>query len=162
VLADDLTAFVRPREMVVSEIDVPDLVDEVLSATPHPEHVQVDVEVTPCSVVGDRGQLAEVLTNLVTNAYQAMPDGGTVRLGASCTDGHATIVVEDSGNGIQDTTMQRIFEPFFTTKDSGTGLGLAIVQRLVQAHGGEISLENAATGGVRATVVLPVKELASK
>jgi signal transduction histidine kinase len=162
VLADDLTAFVRPREMVVSEIDVPDLVDEVLAATPHPEHVQVDVEVTPCSVVGDRGQLAEVLTNLVTNAYQAMPDGGTVRLGASCTDGHATIVVEDSGNGIQDTTMQRIFEPFFTTKDSGTGLGLAIVQRLVQAHGGEISLENAATGGVRATVVLPVKELASK
>jgi two-component system sensor histidine kinase AtoS len=54
--------------------------------------------------------------------------------------------------------MQRIFEPFFTTKNSGTGLGLAIVQRLVQAHGGQISLENAGTGGVRATVVLPVKE----
>ena len=162
VLADDLTAFVRPREMVESEIDVPDLVDEVLSATPHPEAVRVDVEVAPCSLVGDRGQLAEVLTNLVTNAYQAMPDGGTVRLGASCSDGHATFIVEDSGKGIQDTTMQRIFEPFFTTKDSGTGLGLAIVQRLVQAHGGEITLENASTGGVRATVVLPVRELAAK
>jgi signal transduction histidine kinase len=160
VLADDLTAFVRPRELVESEIDVPDLVDEVLSATPHPDDVQVDVEVAPCSIVGDRGQLAEVLTNLVTNAYQAMPDGGTVRLGASCTDGHATFTVEDSGNGIKDAAMQRVFEPFYTTKDSGTGLGLAIVQRLVQAHGGEISLENAATGGVRATVVLPVKELA--
>lgn len=162
VLADDLTAFVRPREMVETEIDVPDLVDEVLSATPHPEDIHVDLEVTPCSLVGDRGQLAEVLTNLVTNAYQAMPDGGTVRLGASCTDGHATFTVEDSGKGIQDAAMQRIFEPFFTTKDSGTGLGLAIVQRLVEAHGGEISLENASTGGVRATVVLPVKELVAK
>ena len=162
VLADDLTAFVRPREMVESEIDVPDLVDEVLSATPHPEDVQVDVEVAPISLVGDRGQLAEVLTNLVTNAYQAMPDGGIVRLGASCSDGHATFIVEDSGNGIQDGAKERIFEPFFTTKDSGTGLGLAIVQRLVQAHGGEISLENAASGGVRATVILPVREPAAK
>jgi signal transduction histidine kinase len=143
---------------VESEIDVPGLVDEVLSATPQPEHVQVDVEVAPCSLVGDRGQLAEVLTNLVTNAYQAMPDGGTVRLGAFCSNGTATFTVEDTGGGIQDDEMQRIFEPFFTTKNSGTGLGLAIVQRLVQAHGGQISLENAATGGVRATVVLPVKE----
>jgi signal transduction histidine kinase len=158
VLADDLTAFVRPRELVESEIDVPGLVDEVLSATPQPEHVQVDVEVAPCSLVGDRGQLAEVLTNLVTNAYQAMPEGGTVRLGAFCSNGSATFTVEDTGDGIQDDEMQRIFEPFFTTKNSGTGLGLAIVQRLVQAHGGQISLENAATGGVRATVVLPVKE----
>jgi signal transduction histidine kinase len=162
VLADDLTAFVRPRELVESEIDVPSLVDEVLSATPHPDDVQIDVEVAPCSIVGDRGQLAEVLTNLVTNAYQAMPDGGTVRLGAFCSDGHATFTVEDSGSGIKGATMQRVFEPFFTTKDSGTGLGLAIVQRLVQAHGGEISLENAATGGVRATVVLPVKERVEK
>jgi signal transduction histidine kinase len=162
VLADDLTAFVRPRELVESEIDVPDLIDEVLSTTPHPDHVQVDVEVAPCSLVGDRGQLAEVLTNLVTNAYQAMPEGGTVRLGAACSDGHARFTVEDSGNGIKDATMQRVFEPFFTTKDSGTGLGLAIVQRLVQAHGGEILLENSATGGVRATVVLPVKERVAK
>jgi signal transduction histidine kinase len=148
--------------MVESEIDVPGLVDEVLSATPHPDDVRVDVDVKACSLVGDRGQLAEVLTNLVTNAYQAMPDGGTVRLGAFCNDGHATFTVEDSGNGIQDTTKERIFEPFFTTKDSGTGLGLAIVQRLVQAHGGEISLENAASGGVRATVVLPVRQLVAK
>jgi signal transduction histidine kinase len=158
VLADDLTAFVRPRELVESEIDVPALVDEVLAATPNPEGVRVDVVVAPCSLVGDRGQLAEVLTNLVTNAYQAMPDGGTVRLGVSCSDGHATFTVEDTGSGIQDATMQRIFEPFFTTKNSGTGLGLAIVQRLVEAHGGQISLENGSTGGVRATVVLPVKE----
>ncbi|HSZ38113.1 MAG TPA: ATP-binding protein [Acidimicrobiales bacterium] len=157
VLADDLTAFVRPRELVESEIDVPGLVEEVLSATPQPDDVRIDLEVAPCSLVGDRGQLAEVLTNLVTNAYQAMPDGGTVRLGAFCSNGSATFTVEDSGSGIKDTTMQRVFEPFFTTKDSGTGLGLAIVQRLVQAHGGQISLENAASGGVRATVVLPVK-----
>lgn len=162
VLADDLTAFVRPREMVETEIDVPDLVEEVLSATPNPDDVVVNVEVEQCSLVGDRGQLAEVLTNLVTNAYQAMPDGGTVSVGAACTNGHAVFTVEDTGSGIHDGNMPRVFEPFFTTKDSGTGLGLAIVQRLVEAHGGEISLENASTGGVRATVVLPVKEKAKE
>ncbi|HEX3333331.1 MAG TPA: ATP-binding protein [Acidimicrobiales bacterium] len=159
ILADDLTAFVRPREMVESTIEVPDLVDEVLSATPNPPDVQVDVEVAACSLVGDRGQLAEVLTNLVTNAYQAMPEGGTLRLAASCADSVTTFTVEDTGSGIRDTTMPRVFEPFFTTKNSGTGLGLAIVQRLVQGHGGRITLENTEGGGARATVVLPaVKE----
>ena len=63
---------------------------------------------------------------------------------------------------IGGATMQRVFEPFFTTKDSGTGLGLAIVRRLVQAHGGEILLENSTTGGVRATGVLPVMERVAK
>lgn len=155
ILADDLTAFVRPREMVESTIEVPDLVDEVLSATPNPPDVEVDLDVARCSLVGDRGQLAEVLTNLVTNAYQAMPDGGTMRLAATCADSVTTFTVEDTGNGIQDGTMPRVFEPFFTTKNSGTGLGLAIVQRLVQGHGGRITLENSEKGGARATVVLP-------
>ena len=81
-LADDLTAFVRPRELKKTEIELPDLVDEVMVATPHPDGVEVLVDVDPISVVGDRGQLAEVLTNLVTNAYQAMPEGGTLRLSA--------------------------------------------------------------------------------
>jgi signal transduction histidine kinase len=157
VLADDLTAFVRPRELVETEVEVPDLVDEVLSATPQPEDVQVDVNVAAGTLKGDRGQLAEVLTNLVTNAYQAMPNGGTMTLGATSNNGTTTFTVEDTGSGIQDTSMTKVFEPFFTTKTNGTGLGLAIVQRLVQAHGGEVELRNTDRGGVRATVVLPTE-----
>jgi nitrogen fixation/metabolism regulation signal transduction histidine kinase len=66
-----------------------------------------------------------------------------------------------AASALQLVTLQRVFEPFFTPKDSGTGLGLALVQQLIQAHDVEISLENAATCGVRATVVLPVKEPAA-
>lgn len=154
-LADDLTAFVRPREMKTSEMQLSDLFSEVLAATPPPDNVEVVVDVAVIDLVGDRNQLAEVLTNLITNAYQAMPDGGTLRLVGSSDEGNVTIVVEDSGQGVEQTTMDHVFEPFFTTKASGTGLGLAIVQRLVQAHHGEITITNVAGGGVRATVVLP-------
>jgi signal transduction histidine kinase len=154
-LADDLTAFVRPREMKMSELQLGDLFNEVLTATPHPDNVSVIVDVGSIDLVGDRGQLAEVLTNLVTNAYQAMPDGGTLHLNGSSEKDAVTIVVEDSGRGVDQTSMSHVFEPFFTTKASGTGLGLAIVQRLVQAHHGEVSITNVPGGGVRATVTLP-------
>jgi signal transduction histidine kinase len=154
-LADDLTAFVRPRELKKTEMRLRDLVHEVMGATPHPDNVDVVLNVEAVDLVADRGQLAEVLTNLVTNAFQAMPDGGTMRLTGSSDDGDVTIVVEDTGGGLNQDVMDHVFEPFFTTRSSGTGLGLAIVQRLVQAHLGEITLENVATGGVRATVVLP-------
>jgi signal transduction histidine kinase len=154
-LADDLTAFVRPRELKKTEIELPDLVDEVLGATPQPDAVDVLLDIEPVAILGDRGQLAEVLTNLVTNAYQAMPSGGTMRLSASSGPSGVTVVVEDTGVGVDQTVMDQVFEPFFTTKTSGTGLGLAIVHRLVQAHDGDVTLENLATGGVRVTVVLP-------
>ena len=154
-LADDLTVFVRPREMKMSELQLGDLFNEVLTATPHPDNVSVIVDVGSIDLVGDRGQLAEVLTNLVTNAYQAMPDGGTLHLNGSSEKDAVTIVVEDSGRGVDQTSMSHVFEPFFTTKASGTGLGLAIVQRLVQAHHGEVSITNVPGGGVRATVTLP-------
>jgi signal transduction histidine kinase len=84
-----------------------------------------------------------------------MPDGGTLRLSGSSQDGTVTIVVADSGDGVDHKAMGHVFEPFFTTKNTGTGLGLAIVQRLVQAHHGEITLDNVPGGGVRATVTLP-------
>jgi two-component system sensor histidine kinase HydH len=117
--------------------------------------VNVIVDVGSIDLVGDRGQLAEVLTNLITNAYQAMSEGGTLHLSGSSEHDAVTIVVEDSGGGVDQTTMNHVFEPFFTTKASGTGLGLAIVQRLVQAHHGEVAITNVPGGGVRATVVLP-------
>jgi signal transduction histidine kinase len=153
-LADDLTAFVRPRELKKSEMELGDLVQEVLGATPQPDNVEVLLDVEPVHLVGDRGQLAEVLNNLVTNAYQSMPDGGILRLSGSCDEAGVTIIVEDSGGGVDQAVMAQVFEPFFTTRSSGTGLGLAIVQRLVQSHHGEITLENT-DGGVRATLVLP-------
>lgn len=160
-LAEDLTAFVRPRNPVMAEVDIAELVHEVIQATPPPDSVSLAVEADNLTVVADRNQLAEVLTNLVTNAYQAMPEGGSVSVRTASNGGGAIIEVEDTGPGIDVEQAERLFEPFFTTKSTGTGLGLAIVRRLVEAHGGEISIENADDHGAKVTVVLPVDAPAS-
>jgi signal transduction histidine kinase len=157
-LAEDLTAFVRPRQPVMAELDLADVLHEVIEATPPPEEVELVVDTSPATIAADRGQLAEVLTNLVTNAYQAVPEGGSVRVSSGANGAGAIVVVQDSGPGIDPAVAERIFEPFFTTKSSGTGLGLAIVRRLVEAHGGEISIDKAPEHGTRVTVRLPVGE----
>lgn len=130
------------------------------------------------SVVGDPGQLQQVFLNLVANALDAMPDGGSLRvmtrrasgdqclrdggqLGSRAVDGDAGFVelcVADTGKGIPPQYVERIFEPFFTTKDigKGTGLGLSICRRLVEAHGGMIQVAGRVGAGTSFSVVLPV------
>ncbi len=154
-LTENLTAFVRPREMEKTSIPVEGLVEEVLSVTPLPSGVELITDVETSTLIGDRGQMAEVLTNLVTNAYEAIPGGGTLRIHAGHVHDGVQLVVEDSGPGIDESVANRVFEPFFTTKYKGTGLGLAIVHRLVVAHGGSIEFGNVDGGGARVTVLIP-------
>jgi signal transduction histidine kinase len=156
MLAEDLNSFVRPRRAVMSSLDVAEVVDEVVQATPPPEGVDLRVEASPTAVVADRGQLAEVLTNLVTNAYQAVEEDGSVKVSVHRNSTAAVIVVEDDGPGFEDIEGERVFEPFFTTKPTGTGLGLAIVRRLVEGHGGEVLIENLDGRGARVTVEIPL------
>jgi len=156
-LAEDLTAFVRPRDPRKEAVDVPNLVREVVETTPPAPSVSLAVDVDAVTVVADRRQLSEVLTNLVTNAYQAINDGGSVRITARHNDGGIDLSVEDSGPGVDATARSRVFEPFFTTKHDGTGLGLAIVQRLVEANGGTVAFDGPSScGGARVVVHLPV------
>jgi two-component system sensor histidine kinase HydH len=154
-LADDLTAFVRPREMNRKPIPVEGLVEEVLSVTPPPTGVKLITDVETSTLMADRGQMAEILTNLVTNGYEAIPSGGVLRIQAGHVANGVRLVVEDSGPGIDESMVNRVFEPFFTTKYNGTGLGLAIVHRLVVAHGGTIEFGNVDGGGARVTVLFP-------
>jgi signal transduction histidine kinase len=155
-LAEDLTAFVRPREPSKETVDASSLLQEVAEAVPPPPDVALDVQADSLTLVVDRHQMAEVLTNLVTNAYQAVNGDGRVRLSARTTPGGAELSVEDNGPGIDPEVSQRIFEPFFTTKHDGTGLGLAIVQRLVEAHGGTVAFADpAGPRGTRVVVQLP-------
>ena len=123
-------------------------------------------------VVADGGQLEQIVMNLVTNARDAMPDGGVLRietgldeLDQSQLDGfevapgrYAFFSVADSGYGMDEATVQRIYEPFFTTKDvgHGTGLGLAIVHNIVQQHGGLITCRTSHESGTQFTVFLPL------
>ena len=111
-----------------------------------------------CRVDGDL--IARVVENLVRNAFEAMPEGGavTVRTVLERSRGTQEIVlsVEDSGSGMDARTRERAFDDFFTTKTAGSGLGLAFVQRVVEAHGGGVSLESTLGRGTVVSVRLPV------
>ena len=154
-LADDLTAYMRERRPNLEHIAFGAAVDQVLEATPPPEGVQVRVENRDVAVEADAAQLNQMLNNCVTNAYQAMPEGGSVTVGAAASNGTVEIQVDDTGPGFDKTAEWRAFDPFFTTKAQGTGLGLAIVQRMAEAHGGSVSLENRDGGGARVVIRLP-------
>jgi signal transduction histidine kinase len=95
--------------------------------------------------------------NLVGNAVDAMPSGGTLTVSAGArADGRYSVVVEDTGVGIPAGERERIFEPYFTTKASGLGLGLVLTKKIVDAHGGEIFVDSTPGKGTRLEVALPV------
>jgi signal transduction histidine kinase len=99
--------------------------------------------------------LRRALLNLVQNAADAMPQGGTVTLTGQGTATQAQLCVQDTGNGIPAECLGQIFEPLYTTKPGGTGLGLYIVQEIVQAHDGQITVESKAGQGTVFTLTLP-------
>ena len=110
--------------------------------------------------LGDPAQMNQVLVNLVVNAIQAMPDGGTLRIRTGREEGAVLLVVEDTGVGMGENVQRRIFLPFFTTKDvrEGTGLGLSVVHGIVTAHGGTIEVRSAPGEGSRFEIRIPVEE----
>jgi two-component system sensor histidine kinase HydH len=99
-----------------------------------------------------------MLANLILNAVQAIPDGGTVIVSASTDDGSVAISVQDTGTGIPDDVKEKLFKPLFTGKAKGTGLGLAVVKRIVDAHAGQVIVESEVGKGSTFTVKLPGAE----
>jgi PAS domain S-box-containing protein len=106
----------------------------------------------------DASRMEQVFENLLTNAVQHSPRGGVVRLAACLADhtGAVEFRVEDDGPGITDADLPRLFEPFFSRRKGGTGLGLPIIQRIVEAHGGQVTAANRQPAGAVFTVRLPV------
>jgi len=109
------------------------------------------------NVVADENQLQQVFFNIMLNAYQAMPDGGQLRIASGLVGDKVHAIFADTGVGIPAENLNRIFDPFFTTKEvgQGTGLGLSISYGIVQQHGGTIEVDGKAGAGARFTVTLP-------
>jgi len=105
----------------------------------------------------DPGQINQVLVNLVVNAIQTMPEGGSLSVKTRETEEGGCLIVEDSGHGMSEELKKQIFLPFFTTKDinEGTGLGLAVVHGIVTSHGGRITVETREGEGTRFAIYLP-------
>jgi signal transduction histidine kinase len=143
-------------------------VGERLAIVAHDRGLTLHVNTPPVpEVIGDGDRLAQVLTNLVSNAIKYTPSGGEVWLQTQVNNGGVEIVVRDSGQGIAAQELPRIFERFYQVDKTrgprrGAGLGLAITQEIVQAHGGQISVTSAGVGqGSTFTVWLPSPKVAS-
>ena len=114
--------------------------------------IEIAVDVPETLVItGDSSGLSQVLMNLCTNARDAMPQGGVLRLEARDEQGKAVVIVSDTGQGMDPKTVEKCFDPFFTTKETGkgTGLGLSTAYGIVKEHGGEIRVESKSGAGTR-------------
>ncbi|MCJ7429741.1 ATP-binding protein, partial [Candidatus Bathyarchaeota archaeon] len=100
--------------------------------------------------------------NLVRNAIDAMPEGGTLTIKSEQTDSHLKISFSDSGVGMPKETMERLWTPLFTTKAKGMGFGLSICKRIVEAHGGSIVVESRLGKGTTFTITIPIQPRAKK
>jgi signal transduction histidine kinase len=158
----DFLAFARPKPMASSRVNLNALLKKVLlSCAAHGREgfrIEQRLSCHAPLVAGDPDQLHQVILNLVLNADQAMPEGGTLAVATEVTEDQVHMRFEDEGGGIAAGDMPRIFDPFFTTKQEGTGLGLPIVHQILTAHRGKITIRNRDNGnrGVVVDIIMPL------
>lgn len=152
--------FVRQKNFDLSEININNLIDRVLSLSTfdlqsHGIVVHKDMIETLPTVKADRSLLEQVFLNLIINSIEAMPDGGEIRISGKTDDNFVEVMFWDKGSGIPSKVKERVFDPFFTTKENGTGLGLSIAYNIVKAHGGKLFFNSNEGVGTVFTVRLP-------
>jgi len=158
-IASDFHALTGAPKPSLEEIDAGALVDEVLSldaAWAHERGIELARSGGGGRVLADTGLLRRALLNLVSNAIEAMEEGGRLEADVRELDGRVRIELRDTGPGVPEDVRPRLFEPYFTTRSAGTGLGLAIAKRVIEELGGTIELVPAEPGpGTVARVQLP-------
>lgn len=163
-IVENFLRFSKPSIPEVKPLTLHALLERILSLTAfeaadHGVTIDTQFDVGLDSIPGDEGQLSQVFLNLMINALQAMPSGGTLVLATRRRDGWAEITVKDSGEGIQGEILPHVFDPYFTTRPRGVGLGLAIAHRIVEGHQGTIDVESEIGNGTTLIVRLPVGTL---
>jgi signal transduction histidine kinase len=164
-LSEKMLNFARQTPQIRTSFSLASVLRELqfLTRTALPPGVEAAFDVSPGSwtAEGDENALLSALLNLVINAGEAQPHGGSVRVrGRPVSRESFEVVVEDDGPGMDAETVQRAFETFYSTKldQKGTGLGLSLARKTVQDHGGSISVDSAPGKGTRITVRVPIAE----
>ncbi|WXG39409.1 MAG: MEDS domain-containing protein [Candidatus Freyarchaeum deiterrae] len=159
-IVSDLEDYARPLKLQLVETSLQQLIDDTLSTLTVPENVKVfiGIEENLPSMMVDPTAIRRVLSNLITNAFQAMPGGGQLTIRASKSEDSVIMSVEDTGVGISEENLSKIFQPLFTTKSKGQGFGLSVCRRLVEAHGGSITVESEVGKGSTFTVKIPLRK----
>jgi two-component system nitrogen regulation sensor histidine kinase GlnL len=164
-IIEDILLITRPPHLDLAPCDVAEVVQDSLNGwntRARTRGVEVRRYLSPGlpPVKADRERLGHALTRLLSNALEAMPNGGDLEIlvtgPPSGEAGYVDVEIRDTGVGIKREDMDKIFEPFYSTRTRGTGLGLTIAKRIIDEHGGEIDLESEEGGGTKVVVRLPL------
>lgn len=160
-ILDSILTFARRSEPELRPTDLNALLDDVLLLVRHKlaqQNIALRQELAPGlpQIALDRTQIEQVILNLILNAAQAMPNGGTLTIATHSDAAGVCLSITDTGVGITPEARQRLFDPFLTTKPAGTGIGLALVHKIIEAHKGRIEVESAPGKGATFRVLLPM------
>jgi PAS domain S-box-containing protein len=172
-LARQLLTFAKGGQPITKVVSLRQVVDSSLSLTLRGSNVRQVIQISDSlpAIVADEGQLNQVFSNIIINAAQAMPDGGTITISAAeialgaanalslPVGDYIRITFTDTGCGMSDETQKRIFDPYFTTKATGSGLGLASVYSIIKNHGGTVSVRSRSGQGSSFDILLPASRL---
>ncbi len=159
-LVSDFLDYGKPLKLNLQQVDMDKFLAEII------EIIRIKADSEKVSILESYEYLPQLridqefmktcIFNIVTNALQAMPDGGLLALKTNRLNGHFVLKVSDTGTGISEENLEKVFEPFFTTKAGGLGLGLAITKRVIEEHGGKIDFVSQEGKGSEVTMHLPI------
>ncbi|WGM88637.1 MAG: PAS domain S-box protein [Candidatus Bathyarchaeum tardum] len=154
----DLQDFARTPTPQIENVDIQELIIESLQTINWPKNIEIITclqdELKTAKI--DPSLLKRVTSNLLLNAYQAMPNGGTLTITAFCEEDMINISIKDTGVGMSESIKSKIFTPLFTTKSKGQGFGLAVCKKLIEAQNGKITFESKPNKGSTFTIKIPI------
>jgi signal transduction histidine kinase len=160
-IVDEFSQFARMPKPKIEECDLNEVMKDTLALyTASTENVEIITELAQDipKIQGDKEQLSRAFINIITNAVQAMPDGGKLNISTSLNEQSDFVkaIFIDTGIGMPPEIQEKIFQPYFTTKESGTGLGMAVVHRVITDHNGTIEVESKENVGTKFIISLPI------
>lgn len=158
----DLLDYARAIRLELSPRPIRDIVVQALGLMGHRlQNISVHMDIDQREIVVDADKMTRVFVNLISNATDAMPNGGTLKISSECIEGDPEdalrICISDNGCGISEDLLEKVEEPFFTTKGKGIGLGISICKKIVETHGGRLGIKSKVNEGTTVEITLPLR-----
>jgi signal transduction histidine kinase len=154
----DLQDYSREMTLELVNCSPRSILQEALTVVRAPERVKIiDSTLDKPLIKADKTKITRVFINIIKNAVDAMPEGGTLRIKSIQTGGNVEISFADTGIGISEETLDKLFSPLVTTKAQGMGFGLAICKRIVEEHQGKITAQSVEGKGTTFTIIIPIE-----
>ncbi|MGD6780481.1 ATP-binding protein [Sutcliffiella horikoshii] len=159
-ITNEFMALAKPQAIKIKRQNLKELIQEVCIFLESEAFIhQVVMEVVHFEeyiwLECEPNQIKQVLINLIKNGMEAMPDGGKITIDTQVVDGYVNLVIKDEGNGIPEEVINKVGQPFFTTKEQGTGLGLMVSMKIIENHGGQLTIQSEEKVGSTVEILLP-------